>query len=201
MGGVLCPEGRFSCECLPAPARPCFLAPNQPAAARTKGISWGPPPCSSIRKGGTLYGWKNRGILAVVGMGLRGLRVCSHIGHMLTPLPHACKPDGGRGPLIAGCWSPAGFKGWRGCSPGQRGLLDPREPRESSPALASVAPVASTGSFHGAMCCSPGPRFSAGECLLHTPRKGGRGCLVGGVGGFDLWRTEVVAVTVPSPAG
>ena len=83
----------------------------------------------------------------------------------VTPLPHASKPDGGRGPLIAGCGSPAGFKGWRGRSADQRGLLDPREPRESSPALASVAPVASTGSFHGAVCCSPGPGFSPGECL------------------------------------
>ena len=146
-------------------------------------ISCGLPPSSCIRKRGHLYGRKNRGIFAVVGMGLRGLRVCSHIGHLLTPLPHASKPDGGRGPLIAGCGSPAGFKGWRGRSPGQRGLLDPNEPRESSPALASVAPVASTGSFHGALCCSPGPRFSPGESLLHTPRNGGRGCVVGAGGG------------------
>ena len=46
---------------LVAPARPRLLARNHPAAARTKAISWGPPPCSSIRKGVPLYGWKNRG--------------------------------------------------------------------------------------------------------------------------------------------
>ena len=41
--------------------RPLVLTRNQPAPARTKAISWRPPPCSSIRKGVPLYGWKNRG--------------------------------------------------------------------------------------------------------------------------------------------
>ena len=62
-----------------APARPRLLARNHPAASRTKAISWGPPPCSSIRKGGPLYGWKNRGIFAVGPSGRRGLRVSSHL--------------------------------------------------------------------------------------------------------------------------
>ena len=93
-----CPGGAF-----PGPSRPRVLARNQPYAAQTKAISWGPPRCSSIRKGGPLYGWKNRGIFAVAGTGRRGLRVCRHVGQLLAPRPHACELHGGGGPLMAGC--------------------------------------------------------------------------------------------------
>ena len=99
---------------LPVPAWPCVLARNQPAAAQTKAISWGPPPCSSIRKGGPLYGWKNRGIFAMMGSGRRGLRVCSHAGLLLAPWPHVSEPHGGRGPLIAGCRCPVVVEDWLG---------------------------------------------------------------------------------------
>ena len=58
--------------------------------------------------GGPLYGWKNRGIFTVVVTGLRGLRVCRHGGQFLAPLRHVSEPQGGRGPLMAGCMSPAG---------------------------------------------------------------------------------------------
>ena len=140
---------------------------------RTKAISWGPPRCSSIRKGGPLYGWKNRGIFAVVGTGRRGLRVCSHVGQLLAPRPSVSVLHGRGGPLMAGCRRPAGLKGRRGHSPGERGHPG------KCPALAPVAPVASLGSCRGAWSRSPGPRFTAGECLLRTPRTTGRGCLHG----------------------
>ena len=60
-GGGTLPGGMLLGWGLLAPARPRLLARNHPAAARTKVISWGPPPCSSIRKGVPRYGWKNRG--------------------------------------------------------------------------------------------------------------------------------------------
>ena len=156
-----------------------LLTRNQPAPARTKAISWRPASCSSIRKGGPLYGWKNRGIFAVVGTGRRGLRVCSHVGQLLAPRPHVSQLHGRGGPLMAGCRRPAGVRGRRGHSPGERGRLGPREHPGKCPALAPVAPVASLGSCRGAWSRSPGPRFSAGECLLRTARTTGRGCLHG----------------------
>ena len=61
----------------------------------------------------------------------------------------------------------------------REGAWDPREHPGKCPALAPVAPVASPGSCRGAWSRSPGPRFSAGECLLRTPRTTGRGCLHG----------------------
>ena len=60
----------------------------------------------------------------------------------------------------------------------------PREPPAKCPALAPVAPAASPASCHGAWSCSPGPRFTTGECLLRTPRNEGRGCL-NGEGGWS----------------
>ena len=83
-------------------------------------ISCGLPPSSCIRKRGHLYGRKNRGIFAVVGTGRRGLRVCRYVGQLLAPRPHVSEPHGGRGTLIAGCRCPAGVKGRRGHSAGDR---------------------------------------------------------------------------------
>ena len=99
-------------------------ARNWPAPARTKAISWGPPPCSSIRKGGSLYGWKNRGIFGVVVTGRWCLRVCHHVGRVLAPPPLVSEAPGGTGPLIGGCRCPAVVKEWRGHSTGERGHLD-----------------------------------------------------------------------------
>ena len=48
------------------------------------------------------------------------------------------------------------------------------EPPGKSPGQATAAPVAGPGSCHGAWSCSPGPRFTTGDCLLRTPRTGGR---------------------------
>ena len=93
--------------------------------------------------------------------------------------PRVSGPHGGRGPLIAGCRCPAGVKGWRGHSPGDRERLGPERVPGKIPRPAPVAPGASKGSCHGAWSCSPGPGFATGECLLRTPRKGGRLCLHG----------------------
>ena len=121
---------------------PASWPENHPAAARTKAISWAPPPCSSIRKGGPLYGWKNRGIFAVAGTGRRGLRVCRHVGQLLAPRPPVSVLHGGGGPLMAGCRRPAGVKGRRGHSPGGRGRPGPERAPGKMP--------------------SPGPRGSGG---------------------------------------
>ena len=180
-----------------APAGPCLWARNHPAAARTKAISWGPPPCSSIRKGGPLYGWKNRGIFAVMGTGRRGLGFaasaasCSHPG----PMCPSSMEEVGR------LWRDAGVLRGSGDGAGppwaREGAWDQREHPGKFPSLAPVAPVASPGSCRGAWSRSPGPRFSAGECLLRTPKTTGRGSLHG-EGGFELCGTQVVSHTVPS---
>ena len=141
-GGGTLPGGMLLGWGLLAPARPRLLARNHPAAARTKAISWGPPPCSSIRKGGPLYGWKNRGIFAVMVTGRRGLRVCRHVGQLLAHRPRVSKPHGGRGPLISGCRCRAGVKGWRGHSPGERGHLGPERAPGKIP---SPGPLGSRG--------------------------------------------------------
>ena len=47
----------------PVPAWLGILARNQPAAAQTKAISWGPPRCSSIRKEGSPFGMEEQGDL------------------------------------------------------------------------------------------------------------------------------------------
>ena len=121
----------------------------------------------------------SRLFFAVVVTGRRGLRVCCLLGQLLAPRPHVSEPPGGTGPLIAGCRCPAGVKGWRGHSPGDRERLGPERVPGKIPSPAPVAPGASKGSCHGAWSCSPGPGFAAGECLLRTPRKGGRLCLHG----------------------
>ena len=153
-------------------AQPRVLASNQPAAAWTKSISGGPPHCSSIRKGGHLYGWKNRGIFAVVGTGWRGLRVSRHVGLLLTPRPHVSQPHGGRGPLITECRCPAGVRGLVEHCAGEGVRLVPQRAPWKYRAVDLVARGASPGSCHGAW-------FSAGECHLRTPWTGGLRCLHG----------------------
>ena len=142
---------------LAVPGGPRVLTRNQPAPARTKAISWGPPPCSSIRKGVPLYGWKNRGIFTVVVTGWRGLRVCGHGGQLLAPWPHVSESHGCRGPLIQGCRGRAVLKRSPGHAPRQRGHLRPdRAPGKiSNPD--PLAPEDSPDSCPGACCCSPGP--------------------------------------------
>ena len=100
------------------------LGPKLASPGSDKSHLRGPPPCSSIRKGGSLYGWKNRGIFGVVVTGRWCLRVCLHVGRLLAPPPHVSQHPGGTVPLISGCRCPAVVKEWRGHSTGERGHLD-----------------------------------------------------------------------------
>ena len=71
-------------------------------------------------------------------------------------LPLVFEPLGGRGPPIPVCRGPAGVKGRRGHSPGERGRLRPERTLAKCPALAPMAPAASPASCHAAWSCSPG---------------------------------------------
>ena len=75
-------------------------------------------------KGDLRRGWTER----------RGLWVYRHLGHLIAPRPNVSEPHGGRGLLMARCRCPAGVKGRRGHSPGERGRLALREPPGKSPA-------------------------------------------------------------------
>ena len=55
----------------------------------------GASPCSSTPQGGPLYGWKKRGIFAVVGSGQRGLRVCLHVRQVLAQRAQLFESRGG----------------------------------------------------------------------------------------------------------
>ena len=92
------------------------------------------------RKGGPLYGWKNRGIITVVVTGRRGLRVWGHGGQLLAPRLHVSEPHGGREPLMEGCMSPAGNKGWCGHAPSERGHLGPERAPGKIPSPDPLAP-------------------------------------------------------------
>ena len=153
------------------------LGPNPASGCSDSATSWGPPPCSSIRKGVPLYGWKNWEIFAVVGTGRTGLRVCRHVGLLLAHRPHVSEPLGGRGPLIAAGRCPAGVQGRRGHSLGQTGSRRPELSPGRARGLAAEAPIASPDFHLEAWSSSPGPRFTAGECPLRTSRTGVRRCL------------------------
>ena len=81
----------------------------------------GASPCSSTPQGGPLYGWKKRGIFAVVGSGQRGLRVCLHVRQVPAHRAQVFEPRGGRGLLIAGCKCPAGSRNGMGTPPDTKG--------------------------------------------------------------------------------
>ena len=67
-----------------------------------------------------------------------------------------------------------GVKGRRGHSLGERGCPRPERSPGRARGLEAQAPIASQGFLHGAWSCSSGPRFTACECPLGTPRTGGR---------------------------
>ena len=96
----------------------------------------GASPCSSTPQGGPLYRWKKRGIFAVVGSGRRRLLVCLLVGQLLAHPAQVSQPHGVGGPLIAGIRCPAGVKGRRGHSPGERERLALRESPGKSPVQA-----------------------------------------------------------------
>ena len=75
---------------------------------------------------------------------------------------------------MAGCSCPAGVRGRRGHSPDERGRLRTERAPGRVRGLAAEAAIASPGSYQGPGRARPRPRFTAGECLLRTPRTGGR---------------------------
>ena len=109
------------------------LGPKLASPGSDKSHLLGASPCSSIRKGGSLYGWKNRGIFGVVVTGPWCRRVCLHVGRILAPPPHVSEPLGGTGPFISGCRCPAVVKEWRGHCTGERGHLDHERAPEKFP--------------------------------------------------------------------
>ena len=86
---------------LSALARPTYR-PEGASHGSEKSHLLGASPCSSTPQGGPLYGWKKRGIFAVVGSGQRGLWVCLHERQVLAQRAQVFEPRGGRGLLIAG---------------------------------------------------------------------------------------------------
>ena len=131
---------------LPCPCPAAVLDRNQPGAAPTKAISWGPAPCFSIRKGDPLHGWKNRGVFAVGVTGRRGLWVCGHLGHLLTPRPHGVSPMEAEGPLS---WDAGGLHGSRGGVGNPRGerVPVPRYSPGENPQARPPCSMASPSSF------------------------------------------------------
>ena len=176
-------RGRLVVGPCPGPARPGILARNQPAAAQTKAISWGLPPCSSSRKGGPPYGWTNTGIFALGSTGRRSAGFPQLRPVSSTPVP-GIEPHGGRGPLIWRFRCPAGTRDPKGTLQERQGAWDPGETPVIS-GIDTVAAVASWGSCHGDWSCSPGPRFHAGEFPLQTPRTG----VLPFLHGKRLWNT------------
>ena len=141
----------------------------------------GAAPWSSTPQGGPLYGWKKRGIFAVVGSGQRGQGVCLHIRQVLAHRAKVSEPHGARGSLIAGFRCPAGDKGRSGHSPGERGRLALREfpgkypPRPWSQSLCCAQCLCEAGSASGQ--CAPAEiawsaRWQGG---LLCPRTGAQG--------------------------
>ena len=78
------------------------IGPKRASRGSEKSHLLGAAPWSSTPQGGPLYGWKKRGIFAVVGSGQRGLRVCLHVRQVLAQPAQVFEPRGGRGLLIAG---------------------------------------------------------------------------------------------------
>ena len=74
-----------------------------------------------------------------------------------------------------------GIKGRHGHSPGDRGHQGPERapPSRKSLSPGHRGPHGLPGNCRGAWYRSPGPRFTAGECLLWTSRTGGCQCLHG----------------------
>ena len=149
-GGACCPEGGLWWRGPGAHAGFRVWARNWPAPARTKAISWGPPRCSSIRKGGSLYGWKNRGIFGVVVTGRWCLRVCLHEGVYWHPRPMCPSPLEAQGRLSRDAGVLRWLRNGLGTPRGREGTWTMREPPGNSPALGTMAPDASPGSCPGA---------------------------------------------------
>ena len=96
----------------------------------------------------------------------------SHI--TLAPRPHVSQLHGRGGPLMAGGRRPAGVRDGVRTPRAREGAWDPREPRGESEAWPKRPPLPPRAPTMGPDRARPRPRFTAGECLLQTPRTGGR---------------------------
>ena len=90
------------------------IGPKGASRGSEKSHLLGASPCSSTPQGGPLYGWKKRGIFAVVGSGQRGLRVCLQVRQVPAHRAQVFEPRGDRGLLIAACKCPAGSRNGMG---------------------------------------------------------------------------------------
>ena len=119
----------------------------------------GASPCSSTPQGGPLYGWKKRGIFAVVGSGKRGPRVCLHVRQVPAHRAQVFDPRGGRGLLIAGCKCPAGSRKGMG-TPGRHRAPGPERVPWKIPRPGPRYPSLSLAH------CLCGAESAAGQCGL-----------------------------------
>ena len=119
----------------------------------------GASPCSSTPQGGPIYGWKKRGIFAVVGSCQRGLWVCRHVRQVPAHRAQVFEPRGGRGLLIAGCKCPAGSSNGMGTPRATQGT----GPLESS--MGNPPPIPRYPSLSLAHCLC-GAESAAGQCGL-----------------------------------
>ena len=152
------------------------MARNRPAAALTNAISWGPPPCSSIRKGRPPYGWRNRGIFAV---GRSGRRGGSARLQPLSPVTRSPAPE------FQAPWRQGASCHGKQVSRWGQGTAWALSRRERVPVPRESPGESPRPGRRGCRCLpraptmGPGPAlprpwFAAGECLLRTPRTGGR---------------------------
>ena len=119
----------------------------------------GASPCSSTPQGGPLYGWKKRGIFAVVGSGQRGPRVCLRVRQVPAHRAQVFEPRGGRGLLIAGCKCPAGSRKGMG-TPGRHRAPGPERVPWKIPRPGPRYPSLSLAH------CLCGAESAAGQCGL-----------------------------------
>ena len=166
------PRGRLVLRPCPGHALLGILARNQPAAAGTKSISWGPPPCSSIRNGDPPLRMEEQGDVRTGEDGTVG----SASFPQLRPVSSTAVP-GLRAP-----WRPRPpYLEIQGFLRGQ-GTPRPQSRRDRAPGPRE-SPRVILGPSHSGCCSLPGllpwglvllagPRFPAGEFPLRTPRIG-----------------------------
>ena len=131
----------------PAPAGPRVLARNQPAAVRTKAISWGPPPVLPSVKGVPFADGRTGGSSQWGGWDGRVTGLPQRRPFAGTPAPRVRAPWSQRA-AYSGMQVACGGSGSVRHSPGDRGRLGPREPPGIARVLAIDAPVAFLGTLH-----------------------------------------------------
>ena len=135
------------------------VGPKGASRGSEKSHLLGASPCSSTPQGGPLYGWKKRGIFAVVGSGQRGLGVCLHVRQVPAHRAQVFEPRGGRRLLIAGCKCPAGSRKGMG-TPGRHRAPGPERVPWKIPRPGPRYPSLSLAH------CLCGAESAAGQCGL-----------------------------------